>query len=228
MFSKIKNRKAEQETQPEQTTKRKRGVSALIITLVLIGVAVVGGGIIAAIVITSSSGTEDEVSSLAGDAAVYDANCDLRAGIEAGRIGAIDDYDTTTDNDIEFVYAGNTGYQHPDGDFDALTLNAARGAITLSGTAVGDPDVGFVHTISDITEIKFNTDFDGNGRINEGQVVAILAEGDRALIDVDSTQTSNIAGAPPVIVADPGADIDMRVGSRIIVNRRDGCWGVRV
>lgn len=204
------------------------------IGVVILVIGLVAGLLIFLVNLLGDDAAEEAQDITTQDAAVYDANCE---GVSIGRIGSLGSTGDATSGfqnaqtDVLLTYTANTGYQHPTvghANAPTATENGIEG-----GNHAAIEDLAFIHTVSNVTESRFNADFNSDGRITDGQVAALIT--DDATTVVTAAPTGNqirlhtAEGNPPLLVAVGNADINnVRVGSNLVLDRRAGCWGVKV
>ena len=174
--------------------------------------------------VTDTGGTIEEAGGT--DIATYSADCD---GQTVARIWDLGDPAAGTTERIRIPHEDDAaGYRQP--ATVGFTSNAAPGGtgggiLSVSGGSTNAEIVGFIRSVDVLTEASFNADFDGNNRIDAGEVVAVLATG---VINLDTTNTASIAGTEIRVAHAGDANIPINDGAEIVVNRLDACWGVKL
>ena len=234
MFNSIKTKLAsrayanpntEQNEHKTAEPNKKRGVSGLVITLVLIAIAVVGGGIIAAIVLTSGSDTQDaaEEATNIGGIAVYDEDCRF-----SGTPIAV----------LHNFNVGVTGtVARPTGDL----TTAMGGSVNTALRA----QIRTVSGANGLSEQAHAADFTGDGIKDDiipttGLRVGFYNAATTMGTGLDITDAANIAIPGTVgTVASQWDELNLTVGAnatavapnnnrvQIFVNRARDCWGMR-
>lgn len=200
----------------EQNTKKKRGVSGLVISLVLIAIAVVGGGIIAAIVLTSGSDTQDsaEEATNIGGIATYDANCRF-SGTPIAVLHAFDDGSETT---LASEARGQSELSAPNVHTTGLVaqIRTVSGAAFLSEQAHGGDFTGDGIRDDRIPTDDIHVAFYGSATTPAPTNIANASN-----IGLDLGDWSNLG-------LDTGSDAgDNDNEVQIFVNRARDCWGIR-
>lgn len=190
-------------------------MSALIITLILIGVAVVGGAIIAAIVLSSGDDASDAAEGAAniGGTATYDENCRF----SGTPIAVLRDFATGSGT------AGRTA------------------GLLTDGTAGTGSFVASIRLLSgglELSEAAYGADFTGDGFRDD--IIPSPADGtaaSRLRLGLYASAPPNLGEANANIVIGPNTEWDilgLTAGTapadnsvQIFVNRARGCWGLR-
>ena len=181
----------------------------------------------------ASDRAEGVSQAVAGDPAIYNANCPTHRGLRIGTIARVEERDATNNDHILVPWTAAGGYGVPTAGFQA-TVQTATGA--LGALAVdGNTNVAFFAAASRITEARHNADFDGDGEIESSEVVGVIQTDTvdmHPIVDTLSPTTSQSAAAEnrgPFMVADPTAAIPNNlfgVGRQLIVNNTDSCWRI--
>ena len=195
-----------------------------------IAVSVIVVGLVAAILVIlirnagddASDRAQDLTSSIAGEPAVYNANCAENRSVRVATVADLETTLTATANHIDLPWSANGGYGIPTGAFMGTAASTA-GEIGLTKPA-GTFDVGFFAAASRLTEARYNADFDGDGEIETSEVVGIFAESDAA--NAATMVPAAGAGTAVAMFADPIEDVALARGNRLIVNNRDSCWRI--
>lgn len=158
-----------------------------------------------------------------GDAAIYNANCNL---VRAERVATIARVQAvgTIGHAVKVPWAAAGGYGTPTTAFAAATAgtndaNPTNASLIVNGAIT---NVGFFGAASRITEARYNADFDNDGAITGNEVVGVLEMADA--IGVETPETTN---QPPLMIAEPNDNLDnFAVGQRLYVNNTESCWRI--
>lgn len=206
----------------------------IVVTIAILAVIV---GLVILFINLFGGQAEEQAESITGGTATYSADC---SGQIVGRIGIVVNLGTAANDAIVIPFLPNdSGYAQPTTAFVAPAAannpaaagggNPARGRLEINGTT---GDVAFLRTVDTLSETAYNTDFNNNGEIDTGEVVALItvmaaeAEGTGGANDGTDPAPNP---APNILVADPDVNVgNVLAGSEIVVNRARACWGVRV
>ena len=227
--------------QTTETQPKKKGLSGIIVALILIGVAAVAGAVIGVIVLSSGSDTEQQIqeSSIAGNIA-YSPQCS--GNVSFTTIGAIRDSAGTSS--LRFTLppgaTGNTalGVERVIGvTFNATTATPPTPAalpgggidITSGINGATARDVGSF--TAPVTETRLRVDLNGNGRLDTYRIWGFATSG-LAVEDGRNTDTDWDSGTVPIGANNlPVAIIPEElwaphnVNDDLVVDRANRCWG---